>query len=204
MTPYIVIIGALVQIVGYYPYLKETLRGESKPNRMSWLMWSVAPIIGTAAALSDGVRWAVLPVFMAGLGPLVVVLASFLNKESYWKLERFDYVCGAFSVIALVVWQTTTHPSIAVLFAVLSDGAAGVPTLLKAWRYPETENAWPFVTSVLGASTSFVAIKSWSVSAYAFPVYLVLDNVLTTCVIFRKRLVSPAGHRGKVADRARG
>ena len=113
--PYLVFLGAAVQLVGVFLYIKETLVGDTKPNRITWLMWAVAPLIATAAAIADGVTWAVLPVFMAGFGPLLVFVASFVNRNSYWKLETFDYLCGICSILALVFWGITQNPVVAIL-----------------------------------------------------------------------------------------
>lgn len=103
MTQYLVFVGALVGLVLIVPYIKETIKGNTKPNRVSWLLWSIAPIIGTIAAISNGVGWSLLPVFMAGFVPLLVLIVSFINKNSYWKLEKFDYLCGLFSALALIL-----------------------------------------------------------------------------------------------------
>jgi hypothetical protein len=50
-------------------------------------------MIATGAALSDGVRRAVLPVFISGFGPFLIFVSSFVNKKAYWKLEKSDYIC---------------------------------------------------------------------------------------------------------------
>jgi hypothetical protein len=191
---YLVIIGAIVQLVGIWSYIKDTIRGETKPNRMTWLMWSFAPLIESAASLASGVSWAVLPVFMSGFGPLLVFLASFVNKNSYWRLERFDYVCGLLSLLALVLWWLTKIPDIAIIFAIASDGFAAMPTLIKAWKYPETENAGPFTAGLFNSLTSFAAISVWTFAAYGFPVYLVIINISIAFAIYRKRL-GFVGHR---------
>ena len=90
MLEYLVFVGAAVQLIGISDYIKETVKGNTKPNRVTWLLWAVAPLIATVAALTEGVRLSVLPVFMIGLGPLLVFIFSFVNKQSYWKLEKFD------------------------------------------------------------------------------------------------------------------
>ena len=138
MLQYLVIVGAVVQLLGIASYIRGTFRGETKPNRITWLMWSVAPLIATLAGLADGVRWAALPVFMSGFGPFLVFLASFVNKNSYWRLGLFDYICGVFSALALVLWWITREPVVAIVFAIASDAAAALPTVIKAWKYPET------------------------------------------------------------------
>lgn len=186
--PYLVILGAVVQLIGIWSYIKDTVRGDAKPNRVSWLIWSIAPLIGTAAAISDGVTWVVLPVFMSGFGPLLVFIASFVNKNSYWKLEKFDYWCGALSLLALLLWWITKMPEVAILFAILSDGLAGIPTLVKAWKYPETENAGPFTAGLFSTLTSFAAVKIWNFSSIAFPIYLIFINVSIALAIYHRKI----------------
>ncbi len=169
-------------------YIKEVLKSTAKPNRVTWLLWSVAPLIATAAALTNGVRLPVLPVFAAGFGPLLVFIASFLNKNSYWKLGKFDYLCGFFSALALILWGTTREPNIAIVFSIASDGFAATPTLLKAWKYPETESIAPYTTGLFSALTSFAAVKTWNFSSLAFPIYLVLICALLTFSLSRQKI----------------
>lgn len=188
MLQYLVIVGALVNFFGVFPYIRNTLNGKSKPNRITWLLWSIAPLIGTAAALADGVTWAVLPIFMSGFGPLLVFLASFVNKDSYWKLHNFDWLCGAFSVLALILWWITKNPTIALVFAILGDLSAGLPTLIKSWMFPETETASAYATGIINALTGFAAVKIWIFPQYAFILYLVIINSLFTFFILRKKI----------------
>lgn len=188
MLIYLVFIGGGLQLLGCLHYAKETLTGNSKPNRVTWLMWVIAPLIATAAALNKGVEWAVIPVFMAGFGPLLVFLFSFVNKKSYWKLEKFDYFCGFFSALALVLWYLTKEPNIAILFAIVSDGFAAVPTLLKSWKYPASETVSPYLATIFASTASFLVIKSWDFSEYAFPSYLIIICSTISFFILRVKL----------------
>lgn len=189
MLQYLVFVGVGINLVGAIPYIRETLRGTTKPNRVTWLMWSIAPLIATAAAFSDGIRLATLPVFMAGIMPLTILAASFINKEAYWKLETFDYLCGFFSLTALILWAITKEPLVAIFFAIIGDFFAAIPTLVKSWRHPETETASAYVASLLATLTSFFAITLWTFSAYAFPLYLVMINGLVILAIYKKKFI---------------
>jgi hypothetical protein len=186
MLQYLVIIGAVVQLLGIASYIKDTLKGTTKPNRVSWLLWSVTPLIATAAALADGVRWAVLPVFMSGFGPLLVFIISFVNKKSYWKLGKFDYLCGFFSVLALVLWGITKEPVIAIIFSIVSDGFAAAPTLVKIWESPESESKGPYATGLFNSMTSFAAVKTWNFSSFGFAAYLTIMNVALVMAFYRR------------------
>jgi hypothetical protein len=184
----LVIAGSILNLLGTSHYIWDTVKGVTKPNRITWLMWSIAPMIGTSAALVQGVTWATLPVFMSGFCPFLVFLASFVNPNAYWKLETFDYGCGVLSVLALVLWLLTNNPTIAIIFAIGSDTLAAVPTLLKSWRYPETETATVYSVSVLNNLTSFLVIRQWNFAQYAFPSYLVLMNIALTFLVLRRKI----------------
>ena len=189
MFPQAVFIGAFIQFLGGIVYIKDTLWEETKPNQVTWFLWMLAPSIGTAAALADGVSWAVLPVFMAGFVPMCVLFASFVNKNAYWKLGAFDYTCGSVSVLALVLWYITKEPVVAIIFAATADGLAALPTLSKAWSYPETETGAVYAAALFGALTSFLAIQMWTPSEYIFPAYLVFIDSAILFVIYRKKLI---------------
>lgn len=134
--------------------------------------------MGRVASLYGGIR----------PGPLLVFIASFVNKKSYWKLEKFDYLCGFCSVLALVLWGITKEPVIAIIFAIASDGFAAIPTLVKAWKYPETESTGPYTTGLFSALTSFAAIKTWNFSSLAFPIYLVTVCTLLIVFVYHRKI----------------
>lgn len=110
------------------------------------------------------------------------------DQESVLKLEPFDYVCGIFSVLALILWAVTKNADLTILFAILSDASAAVPTVIKSWIHPETEYPCPFFTGLFSAGTAFLAIDSRTFSVYAFPVCLVIANIVILSAIYRKKL----------------
>lgn len=85
---WLVVLSALISIAGSFAYIRDTLKGRSKPNRVSWGMWALAPLIGTAAALSAHADiWATVRIFLAGFLPLLVFLASFINPQSLLEAD---------------------------------------------------------------------------------------------------------------------
>jgi len=164
----LVFVGAAIQFIGGFSYIYLTLKGRVKPNRMTFFLWSAAPMIGTAAALVDGVGWAILPVFMAGFVPFLILLASFVNPAAYWKLSKFDYYCGAFSVLSLIFWWLTAEPLLAIFLAAAADSFAGLPTLRKAWQFPETESSFAYITAFIAVLLGLFAIEDWRPSEYIF------------------------------------
>jgi hypothetical protein len=186
MWDFLVFIAAAASLSAALVYIRSMFGGQTKPNRVTWFMWCIAPFVATAAEVSDGVGWAVLPVFMSGLCPFLIFTSSFFTKEAYWKNTAFDLSCGGLSTVALLLWYVTSNPNIAIVFAIVSDALAGVPTMLKAWRHPESESAWPYIIGMFAPLTSFAVLASWSFSGVAFPAYLAVINVLIVASISKK------------------
>ena len=185
----LVLFSAGLSIYGSYAYIRDTLKGTSKPNRVSFFLWALAPLIGTSAALyAHADVWATVRIFMSGFMPLLIFLASFINLQSYWKLTAFDYLCGAFSVLALVIWGLADSPQLAILFAAIADGFACIPTLRKAWYYPETETGMAYIMSFIAALIVIPAIPVWNIENSAFQIYLLSANTLLMFAVYRKRL----------------
>lgn len=188
MLEYLVFVAAIGSLLAALAYIRAMFRGQTKPNRVTWFMWSIAPLVATAASISSGVGWAVIPVFMSGFSPLLIFAASFFSKKAYWKHTSFDYVCGALSGLALILWYVTSNANVAIIFAMVSDALAAVPTLIKGWRNPETESSWPYIIGIFSPITSFLVATTWAFSEIAFPSYLIAINLLLLLSISRKKL----------------
>jgi hypothetical protein len=182
LSPGFVVVGTAIGAIGGLAYAFDTLRGKIKPNRVSFLLWSLFPLIAFAAELKQGVGISSLLVLSQAVLPLLVFIASFVNKQSEWKLTRFDLFCGLLSLIGLALWLVTRVGNIAIVFSIMADGMAAVPTIRKAYLYPETEVAWPWAATALGVVITLLTLKSWTFAAYGFLVYLLAAN-LTIAVL---------------------
>ncbi len=186
----LVILSACLIVLGSYRYIRDTLLGGTKPNRVSWFMWSLAPLIATAAAVSAGVNfWGVARIFLSGFLPLIILSATFFNKKSYWKLTFFDILCGIFSLLALVFWLYADSPRVSILLAVIADIFALLPTLHKAWKYPETETGITFSLGIVASLLVLPSIPVWDIQNSAFSIYLLIANTLLVISIYRKKLI---------------
>ena len=183
----LVVVSVLLMVWGAYDYLRDTLAGKTKPNRVSWSLWALAPLISLGAAFdADADVWASIRVLVGGIVPAVIFFASFINKNSYWRLGRFDWFCGGLSLAALVFWQLADSPLVAVLLATAANTLATIPTLVKAWNYPETESRLIFITSFTSAILIIPAIPVWTIANSAFQIGLMLTTGALLVAIYRK------------------
>lgn len=184
----IIYFAVLGHLVAYIFYFKSIFSGHTKPNLVSWVIWALAPLIATFFQIKAGAGLVAIPTFLAGFGPFLVVIVAFFRKDFYWKLQTFDLVCGAFAVVALLLYVVTHNLSISIFFAILSDGLACIPTIAKSWKFPETETSFPYFAGIWGNTIALLIITNWSFTIYSFSVYNILINIVILFSIYGKKL----------------
>jgi hypothetical protein len=167
-----IFLGTAIGAAGTAVYLRDTLRGTTQPNRVTWLLWAVAPLLASAVEFSDGVGLRALPTFMIGFMPLLVFIGSFHNPASLWKIRRLDYACGAISVVGTVIWLVTRNGTVAICAAIAADFTAGIPTLMKSWTNPESETVYSYLGAVISMGVLLLTVTDWTFEVAAFPCFI--------------------------------
>ena len=181
-----IFLGFAIELIGSLSYVQETVKGRVKPNRISWLLWTLAPMIAFFAEIEQGVGLQSLLAFTVGFGPLLVFIASFVNKKSEWKLGKLDYICASLSLIGLLFWMLTKIGNTAIIFSILADATAAIPTLIKSFKFPETESPTVFLFGGINAAITLLTVKVWNFATYAFPIYiLIICTVLVLLIRFK-------------------
>ena len=178
-----IIIGTLISAVGSVAYLVDTVKGKVRPNRVSFLLWSIAPFIAFAAQMDQGIGLESLMTFSTGFLPFTVFIATFVNKKSEWKMTTFDLVCGVLSVLGLILWMITSEGNIAIAFSIIADAFAAVPTLLKSYKYPDTEIAWPWLATSFGVVLTLLTLQELTFANSGFILYIFLVNTVIFCLV---------------------
>lgn len=184
---YCATIGAVIGSVGGLYYLYDTIVGKAKPNRVTWLLWGIFPLIIFVAQRVQGVTGLSWTSFVAGFTPLLVVAASFFNTKAYWKTERRDYYLMAAAILGIILWGITDDPNLAILFSLLADLLAGVPTIFKAYRYPESESRLAYAVSALGFGISLLSVQIFDLENAAFVAYVFVLNAALALLASRRR-----------------
>lgn len=186
---YITYLSIVTSTLSSYAYIRDTLKGETKPNRISWFIWSSATLLASFILFFEGGGFSALPLFISGFTSLLIFLASFLNKNAYWELGKLDYLCLFFALCSLVTWLYFKEGAIATFFAVLVDLIAFVPTYIKSWRSPETENLAPYFSGMFNSTLTLLTITSFTFVNYGFAIYFLLGCLIEVAIVFFRRRI---------------
>jgi hypothetical protein len=170
-------------LFGSWGYLVDTIKGKIKPNKVSWLLWSIAPMIAFLAMVKQGVGITSLATFVVGFVPLIIFIASFVNKDAKWEIGNLDIICGTLSLLGLLLWIITKVGNVAIIFSIVADGLAALPTIVKSYHFPETENSSLFFFGVINSVIAILALTTWNFESFGFPLYLIFINLFIAVLI---------------------
>ncbi len=173
---------------------RGTLSGNLKPDRMSLLLWALAPLVGFVIAFTNGAYLSAAPLLLAGLAPLFIFALTFFSKHTPWKMHFVDYLGGVFSLIAIIIWIMIKDPVWATIVVIIADICAAVPTIIKTWKAPKTESLLMYVLGGIGNIVGLATLTVWSVPTAGFSIYLVILGVVMSIAITHRALARRLRH----------
>lgn len=178
-----------ISLIAIGLYIRDMIVGTVKPNRVSWLFWGIAPLLGSYIGYKSGVSIPLLlATFMSGAGCFLVLTVSFFNKNAYWETSGFDIMCGIISALSIIIWLATKNGVVSLSFAVLADLSAGIPTIIKSWKQSETESRLPYTLGVLTAFITILITDNFTFLNVIFPIYLISVNTIIVLGIQKGRM----------------
>lgn len=187
LPEYFAIIGAVIGTLGGLYYLYDTITGKAQPNRVTWLLWGIFPLVIFVAQRAQGIAEISWTSFVAGFTPLLVVAASFFNKKAYWKSAPRDYYLMAAALIGIILWAITDNPNLALLFSLVADILAAIPTLIKSYSHPHSESWIGYTISAVGFGISLLSVQVFDFENAAFVAYIFVLNATLVVLASRRR-----------------
>src|SRR5437764_1341753 len=149
LDPRFAILGAALVVLGELAYVVDVLRHQVRPNRVSWAVWTVPPLVCFIAQVDAGVGAASLLSLGMGIGALLVLLASFRNRHAYARLGPLDWSCALLAAVSAVIWAATNDVNTTVITVGAIDWLAALPIFVKAYRSPSSESGHSFLLCAL-------------------------------------------------------
>lgn len=183
LPTWFVFIGAAFSVAGAFGYIRDVLRGDTAPNRVTWILWGAAPLLAFIIEVQEGAGLASVMTLVIGVIPIAVLLASTRNPKSMWNLGPFDITCGAISIFGLVVWLASSQPTVGLVAQVVADSVAALPTLRKAWMSPASESAAVFYAGAANGGITLLTLDQWTTAGALFPLAIFLVDIVIGVVV---------------------
>ena len=198
LPAWFVVFSVAIRLIGGSQYVWAIIKGKARPNPVTWLLWGLTPAIAFIAQIQGGFTGQSAVLLALATSPLVIFGVTVARHSIKEHLTPFAITCGVIALIGIVLWRITSLPELAIIFSIIADIFATLPTLLKTYKDRTSEYAVPYILSMLSMIITLLTIHDWAFTIYAFPLYMLGINTLIlsfvllplreTAQLIRKRL----------------
>jgi hypothetical protein len=191
LAPLLGVLAGVVGILDTIPYIRDTVRGRTRPHRGTWLIWGALAIVVTLSQLADGASWSLVMSAAQAVLTGAIFLLSIRREEG--GLSRTDVIMVALAGAGVAGWIVADEPAIATLCVVAADLVGAAMMVPKTYREPGSETLSTFALASLSGALAAGAVGAVDFSLLLYPVYYCLANGAVAVLILARRraLVEP-------------
>jgi hypothetical protein len=155
-APVLGLLAGGVGIADTIPYVRDTVRGSTRPHRGTWLIWSVLAIVACLSQRADGASWSLIMAAAQAVLTGAIFLLSIRRGEG--GLSPADVLMITFAGGGGVIgWVVAGEPVIATACLVAADFIGAAMMVPKVYRDPGSETLATFaLASLSGAMAALI------------------------------------------------
>ncbi|HEY4964056.1 MAG TPA: hypothetical protein VIH90_05155 [Candidatus Saccharimonadales bacterium] len=182
---------AILQII---PYVRSILRGDTKPERMSYLIWFIVDVVILSSYFAVGARTTIWAVLVFTVSKLLILGLSI--KRGMGGVSHFDIGCFLLALVGIIIWISTKNALIALYFSTFVMLLGYLPTFKKAYLLPKTENRLSWVLATMASVLNLFALTTLMPSISLLPIAGMVADVLVVYL-----LLFPVSHAKRAKKR---
>jgi hypothetical protein len=168
------LLAGLVAVADPIPYIRDTVRGRTRPHRGTWLIWSVLAIVAFLAQHADGAAWSLPMVGVQAL--LTTVILALALRRGEGGVSRGELLLIGIAGAGVVGWLSADEPLVATVCVVLADLIGVALMVPKTYRDPWSETFSTFAMASLSGALAVGAVGALDPSLLLYPVYYCVGN----------------------------
>ena len=188
MPSVFIVISSLLALISPIVYSIAIFKGEAKPHRTTRFVLLLITSLTTASLFAQKNQVAI---YLAGVSTIQSIMIFTLSlKRGMGGWSKTDMLCLFIALIGIALWRITENPVVALYCAIGADFTGMVPALAKTYKFPKTE-VWTFyLLDVFAAFFILLALETWTLQEYSYPIYIMLINLVMVILIVRPGLVA--------------
>lgn len=167
-------ISAVLSILMVVPYIRDIFLLKTKPERASWLIWTVLGFIAFFSQLAKGATDSLWLTGGQTLAVLIIVLLSI--KYGVGGLTNRDIKALIAAAVGLIIWYITKEATWALLIVVAIDSVGTLLTAIKSYEDPESETFSTWIMSGTSGIFGALAVGAIHPILLVYPLYIVIAN----------------------------
>lgn len=202
IAPLLGVLAGAIAVADTIPYVRDTLRGTTRPHRGTWLIWGTLAIVVTLSQYSDGASWSLI---MAATQALLTGLIFALSiRRGEGGVTAGELVMIAVAGSGVAGWLVADEPIVATACVVAADLIGAAMMAPKTHRDPHSETLVTYAFASLGGVLAAGAVGAVDVSLLIYPVYYcVVNGAIALLIYLRRRALSSAAATWPTTELAR-
>lgn len=181
-----VVISSLLIVGAAVPYIIDIIKGKTKPRVITWAIWGFLSVISCVASLVEHQYPTAILLMAIITGNLFIVILGWKHGDK--KFNNTDIFCLVGAVIGIILWWIFNSPAVAVIATIVIDAIGAIPTIEHSWKKPHEETLAIYLMQFSGDIFTLLSINTWLVTAFAYPVYAgIINLIFAIIIIYRKR-----------------
>ena len=185
IAPVLGLLAGVVGIADTIPYVRDTIRGSTRPHRGTWLIWSVLAIVVFLSQRADGATWSLIMAATQAVLTGAIFLLSIRRGEG--GLSPADVLMLTLAGGGVTGWIVADEPVIATVCVVAADLIGAAMMVPKTYRDPGSETLATFALASLSGALATGAVGTLDPSLLLYPVYYCLANGALAVLIRQRR-----------------
>lgn len=174
MKEYLAIAALVVSIGANIPYIIDIIRGKAKPERISWLLWTLLGLTYYFSALfADGAK---LFTFGELVGPGIIFILAL--KFGVGGRSKFDLYSLSIALIAFFMLFVFDGVLVGLLLALIVDGIGAMLTMRKLIIDPTSESRSFWALGAVASILAFFSLNNYNLETVLFPIYVLIFSAL--------------------------
>jgi hypothetical protein len=190
LTPFLGVLAGAAGIADTVPYVRDTVRGSTRPHRGTWLIWAILAVVACLSQRAGGASWSlIMTATQAILTALVLVLAVRYGEGG---VSTRDVSLIAIAAAGVVGWVLVSEPTVAIACVIAADLVAVAMMTPKAYSDPHSETLATYALASVGGGLAAAAVGTPNLLLLAYPVYYCLVNAATAILLRHRRSIVSA------------
>lgn len=178
-------VAILLTLIGYIPYIKDTVKGKTTPHAFTWFTFGLATAFTFALQLSAGAGVGSFVTLVISISVFTIFILSLFKGEKNITLS--DKIFFILALLALAFWVIAKQPIISAILLSTINILAFIPTIRKSWNKPFSETLSTYIVNASRYVLGLLALEHYNIITYLFPLSATIITFSFVIILITRR-----------------
>ena len=193
------ILSGLIALFSSFHYIRDIIRGNTKPHRMAWVIFITLSGISFFAQFAEGATsslWFPLVLFIQA-----VIIFSLTLKYGVGGFSKINVISLLLAICIMIVWIITKSAAIAIICTISVNTIGKFLVALKVNKLPNTEYLPTWIYSVAASILAAISVGELNWILIITPLHNAITvGIIAGVIIYRRNQINNSRElKGKTA-----